>query len=142
MLVCRTITFESALFILQSALRDFASLTYLDNSPGTRHRCDPLRYAMLKRSHVLDRKSCLKSEILEVVVNICCRAKMRSTSDLTSFTPTACGHKRRRTIEEPFPASRLHLSQKISGETKLPFILLRKIDGATLILWLETAPYL
>ncbi|XP_066022461.1 uncharacterized protein [Pocillopora verrucosa] len=66
------------------------------------------------------------TEILEGNVNIDARAKMRSTSDSTSFTPTAClcaemsfSHKRRGTIREAFPATRLRLSWEHHHPTNL-----------------------
>lgn len=84
----RRIAFESALFIPRSPFRDFPSLACLDNSDGTRHRCEPLRHPMPKEERWAGQ--IVMSEILEGNVNIDARAKMRSTSDSTSFTPTAC----------------------------------------------------
>ena len=46
--VRRRIVLESALLIPRPALRDFRSLAFLDNSAGTRHRCEPLRQPVPK----------------------------------------------------------------------------------------------
>lgn len=46
--VRRRIVLESALLMPRSALRDFPSLACLDNSAGTRQRCEPLRHPIPK----------------------------------------------------------------------------------------------
>ena len=120
----RSIAFESALLIPRSPLRDLPSLACLDNSAGTRHRCEPLRHPMPKEERWAGQ--IVMSEILEGNVNIDARAKMRSTSDSTSFTPTAClcaemsfSHERRGTIREALPATRLRLSWEQHPPTNL-----------------------
>ena len=85
--MCRRIAFESALLILRSPLRDFPSLACLNNSAGIRHRLEPLRDPMPKGERWAGQ--IVMSEMLEGNVTIDARAKMRSTYDSISFTPTA-----------------------------------------------------